>query len=201
MRCSLEPTGPIAAAIGFAVENAWLGLPARPGKGKAAELDGFGGRAPTAKVQQPRGAKMNWVRFIVVVVVASVIASFTDWFFMGMLFHDRYLATPELWRTGQSEGMKIGLSSLYGVLTCGGFAWLQNRFGATEMKAGLIAAVVAWIALPVPILAQFVLWTKLDEMVGVAQAFGWLVRLAITAVTVSLLMKPGPGNAAATAAA
>jgi hypothetical protein len=32
------------------------------------------------------------------IVVAGFVATFTDWLFMGVLFHDRYMRYPEVWR-------------------------------------------------------------------------------------------------------
>jgi hypothetical protein len=41
---------------------------------------------------------MGWMKFVLAVVVSGVAASFTDWVFMGMLFHRKYFETPEVWR-------------------------------------------------------------------------------------------------------
>src|SRR3954467_11038800 len=35
---------------------------------------------------------------ILAIVVAGLVATFTDWLFMGVLFHDRYMKYPEVWR-------------------------------------------------------------------------------------------------------
>ncbi len=57
---------------------------------------------------------MNWTRFFLAVVLSGLATSITDWLFMGVLFHNKYLATPEIWRlkAGQSETRGIVLSSL-----------------------------------------------------------------------------------------
>jgi hypothetical protein len=39
---------------------------------------------------------MNWTRFLLAVVVSGLGASVTDWLFMGVLFHNKYLETPEI---------------------------------------------------------------------------------------------------------
>ncbi len=39
---------------------------------------------------------MSWI-ILAAVFVAGTIATFTDWYFMGVLFHDRYQAYPETW--------------------------------------------------------------------------------------------------------
>jgi hypothetical protein len=52
---------------------------------------------------------MNWTRFLLAVVVSGLGASVTDWLFMGVLFHNKYLETPEIWRAkpGQPETTNI----------------------------------------------------------------------------------------------
>ncbi len=42
---------------------------------------------------------------------------------MGVLFHKKYFATPEIWRIkpGQSDTRSTVLSSLLGVLSCAAF--------------------------------------------------------------------------------
>src|SRR5216684_1508436 len=41
---------------------------------------------------------MNWTQVLLTLVASAVVASFTDWYFFGVLFHDRYLVTPGVWR-------------------------------------------------------------------------------------------------------
>ena len=40
---------------------------------------------------------MNWLMFLTAVAASTIVASFTDWLFFGVLFHDRAKATPEIW--------------------------------------------------------------------------------------------------------
>ena len=48
------------------------------------------------------------VRFVLAVGASGVAASFTDWLFMGKLFHRKYLETPEIWRVKPGQSDKIG---------------------------------------------------------------------------------------------
>ena len=57
---------------------------------------------------------MSIARLATIVVLASLIASVTDWLFMGAMFHDRYLLYPEVWRGSLDEGTKIMNSELIG---------------------------------------------------------------------------------------
>src|SRR5260370_15538658 len=69
---------------------------------------------------------MNGTGFLLAMVLSGLATTFTDWLFMGVLFHNKYLATPEIWRLkpAQSETRGIALSSLLGVLSCAAFLYL-----------------------------------------------------------------------------
>ena len=45
---------------------------------------------------------------IIAIVIAGVLGSFTDWLFMGVLFHDAYNRYPEIWRPGVRDGKSQG---------------------------------------------------------------------------------------------
>jgi hypothetical protein len=125
---------------------------------------------------------MVWGKFILVVVIASLVTSFTDWLFMGVLFHDKYLATPEIWRSAGATGEPrlIVYSQLIGVISCAAFTFLCMRGGLLTIPKSLGAAGLVWLAGPVVVLAQMVIWTKLHPLIGVSQSLGWLARFAIT---------------------
>jgi hypothetical protein len=124
---------------------------------------------------------MQWGRFALVVVVSGVVASMTDWLFMGVLFHDKYLQTPEVWRSGQSETMKILWSEVIGLASCAGFAAVLAMTGRATLGSSLPLAALVWIAGPLPLLGMNVLWMKFDPAIASAHAGGWLARLLITA--------------------
>ena len=41
---------------------------------------------------------MNWLQILEAAVVAGIVSSFTDWYFFGIVFHDRYHIYPGVWR-------------------------------------------------------------------------------------------------------
>ena len=134
---------------------------------------------------------MNWTRFLLAVIASGVATSLTDWLFMGVLFHSKYLATPEIWRKkpGESEASYIVASTVLGVLSCAAFIFLCIWAGALASAAGALRlAVFAWLAAPVPVLGINAIWTKLHPLVGVAHALGWLARFAVTAVIAAWLL-------------
>jgi hypothetical protein len=125
---------------------------------------------------------MNWGMFLLVVIIASVVTSITDWLFMGVLFHDKYKATPEIWRlpAGGNERSAILYSQIFGIVSCVGFAALCVQGNLLTVPRSLAGAVFVWLAGPVVVLAQMVLWTKLHPLIGVSQSLGWLARFALT---------------------
>jgi hypothetical protein len=130
---------------------------------------------------------MNWLHFALVVVASGVIASFTDWLFMGVLFHDKYLETPEVWRASIPQGRKIGYSELIGLIGSSGFAWLLITLHQEALGPALAAAVAVWLASAVPVIFTNVLWMRLHPALGLSHSAGWLARLVITALAAAYL--------------
>src|SRR6266478_714438 len=59
---------------------------------------------------------MNWTQVVLAFVASAVLASFTDWYFFGVLFHERYRATPGVWRQYKDkmdEMRSIAISELF----------------------------------------------------------------------------------------
>jgi hypothetical protein len=140
---------------------------------------------------------MSIARLAIVVVLASLIASVTDWLFMGAIFHDRYLIYPEVWRGSLDEGAKIAWSQLIAILSCLGFALLAGMLRLRSMGALLAAALLVWLAVAVPMLVQDGIWMKLDSWVLGAHALGWLARFLITALLCAWLLRPAASEPAA----
>jgi hypothetical protein len=132
---------------------------------------------------------MDW-RFLAVVVGGSILASFTDWLFMGVLFHEKYLHAPEIWRTHPSltGTPRIIYSQVIGVIACAAYAYLCLMLDAVTVPSALMVAVLVWLAGVVVILSQMVLWMKLHPLIGLSHALGWLTRLVITGLLVAWLM-------------
>jgi hypothetical protein len=127
------------------------------------------------------------VALIGAVVGASVIASFTDWLFMGVLFHGRYGDVPEIWRPFEREAPKIVFSEAIGVIACTGMVLLCAYTGATSLKAALLVGLFAWLAGPVPVIATNTVWIRMHPHIAASHAVGWLARFVITAGLIAWL--------------
>ncbi len=133
---------------------------------------------------------MNWTRFLLVVVASGIVASFTDWLFMGLLFHDKYMLTPEMWRgkPGQTETKTMLISTVFGLLSCAVFTYLCVLLGDFSVKATLRLAFIVWLLGPLPVIFINVVWTRLHPQLGLSHSLGWLARFMVTAVIVTWLL-------------
>ncbi|MGH9678283.1 MAG: hypothetical protein ACRD36_14350 [Candidatus Acidiferrum sp.] len=128
---------------------------------------------------------MHWTRFALAVLASGVAASFTDWFFMGFLFHGKYAEAPEIWRLqpGQTQTSVVAFSELIGLVACAAFIYLCHWTGALpNLRADIHMAAVAWVLAPVPLILTNVLWIKFHPLVGLSHMLGWLARFLVTGV-------------------
>lgn len=133
---------------------------------------------------------MNWTRFALAVIFSGVAASFTDWLFMGVLFHDKYLLTPEMWRgkPGQTETKTMMASTLFGLFSCAVFAYLCTITTDFSFHNTLKMAFLVWLIGPVPVIFINVIWTRLHPHLGLSHSLGWLARFVVTAAIVAWLL-------------
>jgi hypothetical protein len=113
---------------------------------------------------------------------AGTVAIFTDWLFMGVLFHDAYRRYPEVWRPGIAEGKEraaIIASSIIGYIMSGGVAMLCLMADAQSVWDGLEVAAFAWLAGPFVILTTNHFFFKLDPKVTFTQCLGYLARMGL----------------------
>jgi hypothetical protein len=135
---------------------------------------------------------MNWARFLLAEVLSGFTTTLTDWLFMGVLFHKKYLATPEIWRikAGQNDTRSIVLSSLLGVLSCAVFLYLCVWAGTPFVyRATLLASLLVWVASAVPIIFSNIVWIKMDPLLGVSHSLGWLARFVVTGIIGTWLLR------------
>ena len=128
---------------------------------------------------------MEW-KLIAAIAVAGTIGSFTDWLFMGVLFHERYNRYPEVWWPGlrQKTGdvRAIVISSVLGYVTSAGVILLCLFTGSTSLDGALVIATLAWIAGPLVTQVTNGFWIKFDPWLTVAHSLGYLVRFLIAGI-------------------
>lgn len=135
---------------------------------------------------------MHWTRFALAALASGIAGSFTDWFFMGFLFHRKYMEAPEMWRgqPGQPETEKIAFSALLGLVASVAFIYLCYWTGALPiLRSTIRMAAVVWFVAPVPLILTNVLWMKFHPLLGMTHMLGWLARFIVTGVIAFYLMR------------
>src|SRR5262245_9948151 len=133
---------------------------------------------------------MNWLKFFETVIAASLLASMTDWYFFGVLFHDRYHSTPGVWRKYKSkkdETRSILVGTLLGSFTCMIFVASCVILKLTSLSIALSTAAFLWVMIPLPMLATQSIFMKYDRALALAHAGGWLAKLLVSAACVGLI--------------
>jgi hypothetical protein len=128
------------------------------------------------------------MRFVVALIGASIAISFSDWLFFGVLFHDRYMQTPALWRE-MPESRKIAGSMALAVVGTAAFLILAQTLGVRGFGDAFVLAILVWIAASLPQTITTTLYIRYDPAFGVSHALGWLTRLMIGAGAYSLMVR------------
>ena len=119
-------------------------------------------------------------RYLIALVAATAAISLTDWLFFGVLFHDRYQRTPELWRA-TSESKNIAISMVFAAVGVAFFLWLSLHFHVQGFGEAFVVALIVWLAASLPQTATATLYVKYEPVLGVSHALGYLARLVVTA--------------------
>lgn len=131
-------------------------------------------------------------RVALAIVLSAFVASFTDWFFGGTLFHSKYMAYPEVWRSQPGdragENRAITWAMILGLLTSIGFVCACLAFGISGYAHAFEFAALIWLAVPLPLLITNALFMKIHPLTVVSHSLGWLARLLIVGAAVGWLL-------------
>jgi len=130
---------------------------------------------------------MDWHIFAAS-IVGAILGSLADWVFAGVLFHDRYQRHPEVWRTGGSETLRIGGAQVLSLLTAVAFVALAVMLGQVDFAGALKLAAMVWLIAPLPMLVTNALFIKIDPLVTVSHAAGWLAKLLLIAIATAIIL-------------
>ena len=123
-------------------------------------------------------------------LLGAFLGSLADWLFAGILFHDRYMRHPEVWREGVSAGepRRIVMAQGLALLTSAAFVALAAKLGQTDPSGALKLAAMIWAIGPLPLLLANSLFIKIDPLVTASHAAGWLVKLLLCGAAVAILL-------------
>jgi hypothetical protein len=131
---------------------------------------------------------MSWI-VLAAVFAAGTLASFTDWFFMGVLYHDRYGRYPETWwPRKKADTMPILYSTALGYITAACVIGLCAMAGVDGVWSGIKVAVLAWLAGSFVQVATTQIWVRIDERVSIAHALGYLARFLIAGIAAGIAL-------------
>lgn len=136
---------------------------------------------------------MSWhLRLVVAGLAAGTVGMFTDWLFMGILFHERYSRYPEVWWPGlrqkAADTRAILISSALGYLTAFAVVALCIHGHAHSIAQALFIAFLAWVAGPLVMQVTNGFWIKTDPLITVTHSAGWLVRFLIAGFAAGFLL-------------
>lgn len=128
---------------------------------------------------------------IAAILAAGILGTFTDWLFMGVLFHDAYNAYPEIWRPGIRDGKErtaILWASALGFVMSAGVIALCALVGVGGIWSGLGVALLVWIAGPLSVIVVNGLFIKIDWKITVAHCLGYLARMLVAGAAAGLVL-------------
>jgi hypothetical protein len=134
---------------------------------------------------------MDWIRVVLTVLSGGFVASLTDWLFMGDWLYKGYDQSPEIWRHphGQGEIKAIAWAAPLPFVTCAVFTLLCAQLNLHSCSATLKLALAIWLVGPLPLLFANALFIKLHPAITAAHSLGWLVKLVVAALAVSLILR------------
>ena len=124
-------------------------------------------------------------------IAAGVLSSLTDWLFMGVLFHAAYNRHPEIWRSAIAAGQEksaILISATIGIVMTVAIVALCSVAQVRSVEAGLLVAILAWVAGPLAILTINGHFIKLDVRVIGAHSVGYPARFALAGIVAGLTL-------------
>jgi hypothetical protein len=133
---------------------------------------------------------MNW-HLVAAVLVAGTVGSLTDWLFMGILFHERYNAYPEVWWPGVREGKeKSGIiwATVLGYWSAAAIVGLCVLGGAHGIAPALMLAALAWLAGPFLVIVVNGFFFKIDPLITFSHCAGYLARFLISGLAAGIAL-------------
>ena len=133
---------------------------------------------------------MDWLRILGAASAAAILASFTDWYFFGILFHDRYQTHPGVWRKyrdKKDEIRSIAWGTLLGASSCLIFVVVCDWLGVHSVVGTLLLGLAVWALGPFSLLLTNSLFMNMDPYLLISHSLGWLVRLVIAGLAVAVI--------------
>lgn len=125
---------------------------------------------------------------IAAVLLGGVLGGLADWYFAGILFHDKYLAYPEVWRPRETNRYAIIAGQVLVFVSAIAFVMLATNLALTDFSQSFTLAFWIWIIGPVPMWISTYSFMKIHPLVVVSHTAGWLVKLLAMAFATALFL-------------
>jgi hypothetical protein len=132
---------------------------------------------------------MNWFALLKATITSGLVVSMTDWYFFGILFHNRYHEHPGVWRKykdKKDEMRSISKGCVLSVLTCIGYFVLCDWLNVRGFSSALIVALIIWFIGPFLQIISNVIFMNFGKPIAVSHSLGWIVRFVVAAGVYSL---------------
>ena len=128
---------------------------------------------------------------VLAVLVAGIVSTFTDWLFMGVLFHDRYMRYPEVWRDGIVGGKDrtaVIYSCALDFVAAAGIVALCVLADINTFWPAIGVAFFAWLAGPLVITVTNGFFMKTNWAVVGGHRVGSLVRFLVSGIAAAIFL-------------
>ncbi len=126
--------------------------------------------------------------FVGVTLLATLLASLTDWLFFDVLVNRFYQAAPDIWRPGGRR--RIVLSQMAATIATAAAIGIAVRIPGHPVSVALCL----WGAGALPIMLQNAQWMRLHPAIAAGHAVGWLARLLIATVLAEGVLSEGTAS-------
>lgn len=137
---------------------------------------------------------MSIGHFAVAFVCALIVAQVSDWLLTGVLFHELYLKTPEIWRRSTSPAAETRAVVIAGVMTAVSvlaFEYVLMRLGFVSYHGALKLALAVWVIGVIPNIVTYTAFIKVHPVNSAMNALSWLIKLCATAVITMFFARLG----------
>ena len=122
------------------------------------------------------------------ILAAGILGSFSDWLFMGVLFHSAYNKYPEVWRPQAERKTSLIWASVLGFVMSAAVIALCAVAGVENTWGALAVALLVWLAGPFVVIVVNNMFVKIDHKITFAHCLGYLVRMLIAGLAAGIAL-------------
>jgi hypothetical protein len=125
---------------------------------------------------------------IAAILIAGILGIFSDWLFMGLLFHDAYNTYPDVWRPKAEQKSSILWASALGFVMSAAVIALCAVAGTQSIWPALGVALLVWLAGPFVVIVVNAMFVKIDIRITFAHGLGYLMRMLIAGLAAGIAL-------------